>query len=170
MKLFEAMASISFKENVSGRTVWYPWGIFGKGYILPDKETEIRIRRFLTRYYMTSLPVIIVSGTFLHWLFVSFIITILIIWHYFMAKSLVASRKMASHKLTVQESLINTARSFNIYALLFLLIISILFLVASFNLMIVGSSTPDKMTGAFGVLFSFICAFVHGYLIKLKRT
>lgn len=40
MGFFKRLTDSSFKVNGQGNTLFYPWGILGRGYILPDIETE----------------------------------------------------------------------------------------------------------------------------------
>jgi hypothetical protein len=43
MGYFDGLAASSFKTDDKGNTVFFPWGILGKGYILPeDKKVSIR--------------------------------------------------------------------------------------------------------------------------------
>lgn len=65
MGFFRRLTDSSFKVDAAGRSIFYPWGIFGRGYVLPNKEYEEKIRSFLTKCYAFSLIVIIVIGAFL---------------------------------------------------------------------------------------------------------
>ena len=65
MGFFRRLTDSSFKVDSAGRSIFYPWGIFGKGYVLPDKEYEEKIRSFLTKCYAFNLITIMVLGAFL---------------------------------------------------------------------------------------------------------
>jgi len=65
MGFFRRLTDSSFKTDSDGKTIFYPWGVFGKGYVLPSKEYEEKIRSFLTKYYAFGLIAIIVIGAFL---------------------------------------------------------------------------------------------------------
>lgn len=52
----------SFRRNHGGKLVFYPWGVFGKGYIAEDAALAKRIRRFLTIYYVVFFVVLIISS------------------------------------------------------------------------------------------------------------
>jgi hypothetical protein len=44
MSYFGELAGLNFKKDAEGRDLLYPFGIFGKGRILPDSETATRLR------------------------------------------------------------------------------------------------------------------------------
>lgn len=62
---FRRLSDSSFKVDSSGRSIFYPWGIFGKGYVLPSKEYEEKVRSFITKYHAFNLIFIIVVWAFL---------------------------------------------------------------------------------------------------------
>ncbi|MDQ7246924.1 hypothetical protein [Dongia sedimenti] len=45
MGYFGELATLSFKKDADGRDLFHPFGILGKGRILPDPETAARLRR-----------------------------------------------------------------------------------------------------------------------------
>jgi hypothetical protein len=44
MGYFGELAGVNFKKDVEGRDLFFPFGIWGKGRILPDSETAARLR------------------------------------------------------------------------------------------------------------------------------
>src|SRR4051794_941054 len=57
---FEGLIAGGFKTAADEQRLFYPWGVFGKGYVLPDTRTEQRIRKLLKMYYMIWLPLVII--------------------------------------------------------------------------------------------------------------
>jgi hypothetical protein len=47
MTMQETLTTALFTRNEAGQTVMYPNGVLGRGYILPNAETEQRMRRIL---------------------------------------------------------------------------------------------------------------------------
>jgi hypothetical protein len=170
MGYFDGLTSASFKRDESGRTVFYRWGAFGKGHVLPDDETESRIRTFLRRYYMITLPVIIILGALVGWAYVVVAVPILMAWYLLKSKSLVAGCSMSGGKLTFRESYANSAKAHNKKMLWLLLIFSVLFVCAGVLIAIVGASTWDKVVGTSAILFFGACAVVNIYMIRARRT
>lgn len=107
MGYFKRLADSSFKVDDQGNTLFYPWGILGRGYILPDKETETEIRRFITRYHYIGLTLVFIIGPFLMLWGVVFAlllpITLLIWW--IQAKRVIKNLKQTEEKLTIKENI-----------------------------------------------------------------
>ena len=90
MGYFDGQASALFKRDESGGTVFYPWGVLGKGRLLPDEEAEKRVFRFVKLYFQISLVLVIGLG-FFHWWYPAALLPILWIWYYLQCKALVST-------------------------------------------------------------------------------
>ena len=55
MGYFEAAVEPLFKTTTSGQRCFFPLGMFGRGRILPDVQTEHSVRRIAKIYYNLSL-------------------------------------------------------------------------------------------------------------------
>lgn len=62
MGYFNGLVNASFKKGELGRTVFYPYGMLGYGYIL-SQDSERRIKSFLKRFAIICLPIAILVGT-----------------------------------------------------------------------------------------------------------
>ena len=51
MGYFDGLANSSFKIDAEGREVFFPYGIFAKGRVLPDAETADAIRGKIVNFY-----------------------------------------------------------------------------------------------------------------------
>jgi hypothetical protein len=170
MGYFDALTSSRFKKDQSGRSVFYPWGIFGKGRVLPDEETENRVRGFVRRYYMISLPVIIIAGVTIGFVSAFVLAPILIVWYQFESKALIAGCSVSDDKLTLKESFANQAKVHNKKFLWLCLILSIPFVAVGLLMFIHSASAYDRLMGAFLFLFFGVSAVTFGYMIKVRRT
>ncbi len=65
MSFLSNLADKSFKVDESGRTVFFPWGYFGKGYILVDKAQEEKIRKAIIRSNIVGLSLVFIIGVIL---------------------------------------------------------------------------------------------------------
>ena len=139
MGYFEGLADASFKEDSNGNTVFYPWGVLGKGRILPDETTKTKLRKFIILYYQISLPLIILLViTRVWWLAVLFALASFL-WFFFQSKKITKDCEISNEKLTVKESYRNSARSHNKIMLWFLLLISLLFVFSGVYLFVKGT-------------------------------
>ena len=75
MGYFDGLTDGIFKTDSEGRFLFYPWGVLGKGYVLPDDSKKQEVRQFVSLWYKVSLPAIIVVGM----LIVSIIMVVFVI-------------------------------------------------------------------------------------------
>ncbi len=101
MGYFRRLSDALFKIDRHGNTIFYPWGIIGKGYMLPDRQTEDKIRRFVIWYHFTGLAIILIVGAFLgHWIVCLLLVlpAAIILW------SLIAKRFVKGFQPSVEKS------------------------------------------------------------------
>ena len=51
MGFFDTLAENSFKQGLDGELIFYPNGAMGKGVVVPDEETRIKLHNFQKRTY-----------------------------------------------------------------------------------------------------------------------
>lgn len=165
MGYFEGLADASFKEDSNGNTVFYPWGVLGKGRILPDETTKIKLRKFIILYYQISLPLIIFLTILRLWWLVLLVAPAFFLWFFLQSKQLTKNCEISNEKLTVKESYKNSARSHNTIMLWFMLAISLTFVVLGVFVFIKGK----LFLGLGSVVLFGLCSCVFIFMIKAKR-
>ena len=58
MAQFDALGEVLFKKDVEGNTVFYKWGVLGRGVIIDTEERKVRIVAFVSRYYLLTFALI----------------------------------------------------------------------------------------------------------------
>ncbi len=109
MGYFEGLTNASFKKNSDGTSIFYPWGIFGRGLVIPDDQGEERLRSFLTRYCKVSLPSLITVGILGGWVWAALLLPICGAWFYLGIKTLVSEYAYSKDKITIKESCAGSA-------------------------------------------------------------
>jgi len=105
MGYFKNLTETSFKLDKEGNTIFFPWGFIGKGYILPSKILETKIRRFLLGYYLISLILVILIGAFLDlWILVFILGPIAILIWIFQAWRFIRGLQQSPVRLTVKDN------------------------------------------------------------------
>jgi hypothetical protein len=168
MGYFDGLASGSLKKNSEDQTVFYPFGILGKGYILPDQPAEQRIRAFLVRYYKISLPVSIVFTNF-SWVWATIAVIIFAAWFYFGTKALVANYQQSDSTLTLRESFTNSAVTHNAFTLWIFLIFSFLLLAGSILIVVTANSTKQQLIALTSVVFFGTTSAAIAYMLWSRR-
>ena len=165
MGYFEGLADASFKKDSNGNNVFYPWGVLGKGRVLPDEATKIKLRIFVIRYYQIILPVAVLLGILRLWFPAILVLTLLTLGFYLYVNLLTKDCPICTEKLTLKESYKNSANSHNTLMLWFLLLISLLFMLGGIWLFFKGR----LFIGLGSVVFFGLCSAVIILMLKVKH-
>ena len=168
MDYFDGMADGKFKTDARGRLLFYPWGILGKGYVLPDEYKKKEIRKFVKLCCIVFWPLMTGTAIFIGWKF-SFIMLFLILLYYnFEASKLLKGTPVADEKLSFKEKYSSSARSHRLGTLWMIAIFSALFLLSSIAIFL--RNKDARLFGLACVIFFAGSTFIHGYMIKLKMV
>jgi hypothetical protein len=170
MGYFEGLTNSSFKKDKDGNTIFFPWGVLGKGRVLPDEPTETRVRVFISRYYKVSLATIIGLGVIVGWTWSFLLVPIFVAWFYFGSKSLVSGYPYSEDKLTLKEGYTSSAAGHNKVTLWLLFIFSILFVLAGIFIASMATSSGQIALGLLGTIFFGACSAAIGYMLKVKHN
>ena len=182
MGYFDGIVDASFKTTDDGVLLYYPFGVWGKGYVLPTNEKKQEIRKRLKWFYAVSLVLIIASGSSLvssvlilsiPWWIVGIIYILVVsglsLASYFIAKGFTKGLTPVGEKLTVAESYQNSAKSNNIFTLVILEMASLLMGVAGVGVIFnYQAAWYFKLAGVLSILLSVLSCYVFGYMIKVK--
>ena len=106
MGYFRRLSDALFKTDSHGNTIFYPWGMIGKGYVLPDRQTEDKVRRFVIWYHFTVLVTLLFVGAFLGLWIVNLIVVlpvVIILWG-LIVKRFTKGLQPSDKKLTFSEN------------------------------------------------------------------
>ena len=169
MGYFDGLTSGNFKKDGNGNTVFFPWGILGKGRVLPDESTETRIRGFVRRYHQIALPIIIGVGVLFGWVWLFLLAPFLGAGFYFGTRPLVSGCPQSEDKLTIREAYENSAASHNKFTLWLLFIGSVLFVPVGIFITIVAKSFGQMILGLSTAAFFSAASVAMGYMLKVRR-
>lgn len=167
MGYFDGLADAAFKEDEQGNALFYPFGIFGKGRVIPNEKEKQSLRTILKRYYQILLPLIILLSVIGLWkLTISFALISLIPFYWLLFRR-IRNFEITKSTLTFKESSKNSARSHNKITLWLLFIVSLLFVLMGIFILAAGSKS--WLLGMLCTIFFGLCALSIGYMIKIKE-
>lgn len=70
-----------YRRTSDGRTLFCPWGNFGRAYIVPPERKE-ELSSFVRRIYLVLIGTIPIAATFLHWWALALAPVFIGIWFY----------------------------------------------------------------------------------------
>ena len=168
MGYFDGLASGIIKKDKDNNSVYYPWGVMGKGYVLPDAARETAIKNMVILFYQLFFAVFVVFFILFKNLLIFGLGTVgLVIWFLVKSKQLTKDCPKSDEKLTLKEGYTNSAKAHNIWVLYLLLAVSVIFALIGLLLLIGG-----KAVGA-GLFLSTLfgaCSAAFIYMIRVKKT
>jgi hypothetical protein len=113
MGYFDALTNSSFKTTPDGHRLFFPWGIWSRGYVIASDQDYDRLRQQMKIYYIVSLVLII--GSIVAKIYVGAIIIAALLLGFYLAWmwSLVPRLQPSHERLSLQESMTSQARLHN---------------------------------------------------------
>jgi len=168
MDYFDGLTDAKFKTDTQGRLLFYPWGILGKGYVLPDESKKQQIRRFVRLSYIVFWPAIMGTIIFIGWVFSFAVLFLLFLRYFFETSRFLKGLPATSERLSLSESYTNSAKSHNMLTLWILLIFSVLFVLSGFAILVHNKNA--WFVGLASIIFFGASSLASGYMIKVKNT
>lgn len=166
MGYFDGLTDGAFKEDDEGNSIFYPFGILGKGRVIPNKDEKEKLRNILKRYYQVFLPLFLLIGIIVGWFWASAVGLATLLPLYFLIFKMTKNYQLATSSLKFSESTRNSARSHKKATLWALFLGSILLAMAGVLMLIM--DPESRLIGVSCVLFFGLCSYAIGKMIRLK--
>lgn len=163
---FDGITSQLFKKNSEGKDVFYPWGFFGRGYIIPNEERKKQLHKTFKRLNFVS----ILANIFLLRFFGLYGIIFLAFYtfgYYIAIQTITRHMPRSTEKLQFLEAYSNASDIFSFFDLFFLFLGSLGFVIAG-----VWAIASDKGigVGVLAILFFGCCLGISSFMIYKKLT
>jgi hypothetical protein len=175
----EGLTNFWFKKDNANRTIFFPWGGFAKGRVIPDKTLEAKIRECVGSHWTSQFGLGIIGGTAstysLYFLLIYIAVVVsLLTWYYFEIRKLVAGLPYSDTKMTFVESYANYTAEWSSFAVWLLFLFSILCFVG-LSAVLVGDLWSGSKVGStgwlVGIFFLLLLsggAYIFGNVITLR--
>jgi hypothetical protein len=166
MGYFDGLTEAAFNMDPQGRDLFYPWGVRGKGYVLPDARSKQRVRSFLKLYYMISLSSIMAVTVTLGSVYAFALVPVLMLWYVLTVRPLLHGLEVTQERRSVAESHARSAKAHNLGTLWTMLVGSVLFVPVGVWI----TSEGQWLIGLSSVFFFGRCGIVLASMIKSRRS
>jgi hypothetical protein len=168
MGYFDGVSEGQFKIAEDGRRLFFPRGLWGRGYVV-DSESEFqRLRRQVKIYQAAALVLVIaavVPRQFNPYLVIA-VALLLIVFYFAWSRSLVARLQPAEDRLKLRETSAAQARAFGPFVLWFLEIVALAFVAIG---IVLWWTDPTSRSLAIGTIALFgLCSASGAYLLVLR--
>ena len=167
MGYFDGLTDASFKKGLNGQVVFYPWGTLGHGYEIPNDDTYHTIRAFVKRYLVVAIPLVILVGIAVGWLYSFLTLVPLYVFYLLRIREFTQGLIKSGESLTLAESYRTQARSHSLVTLWVLQVCSVLFVTVGVLMLFVGTQGPLIPIAC--ILFFGLCSIAIGFMIREKR-
>jgi Ca2+/Na+ antiporter len=167
MGYFDGLASGIIKKDKNNNAVYYPWGVLGKGYVLPDAVRETTIKNMVILLYQLFFGLFFVHLFLLKNIPIFAVLTIVLIaWFLFKSHQLTKDCPKSDEKLTLKEGYINSAKAHNKTVLWILLVVAVLFTIGGIAMLVSGKLFLPGLIMT--LLFGASSAAIY-YMIQVKN-
>jgi drug/metabolite transporter (DMT)-like permease len=167
MGYFDALAASNFKTTPDGRRLFYPWGIWGRGYLIPSDEHYERLLGRIKTYTMVSLVLVIAMVVVLKGLWAVLGAAVLMVFYAAWVPSLVRGLQPTDEKLTMSESMATQARTHSAPTLWALLVVALLFVAIGIGML--AFQPREWLIAAVIIVFFGLCAAIFVRMLLLRR-
>lgn len=167
MGYFDGLASGIIKKDKDNNSVYYPWGVLGKGYVLPSAERETEIKNMVILFYQLFFGVFFVHLFLLkNALIFALLVLALVIWFLVKSKQLTKDCPKSGEKLTLKEGYTNSAKAHNKTVLWILLVVAFIATLGGIALLFSGKQFILGLIMT--LLFGASSAAIY-YMIQVKN-
>lgn len=173
MRYLDNLIDRNFRKNKNGNTVFFPWGIFGRGRVLPDESTEARIRGWVRRNYFVFVPIAIgvaVISSIVGWAWSFLLVPVCGVWVHVGTKSLVSGLPYSDERVTLKDFYATEAERHNKFILSIYLLGAVLFVLLGIYEAATSRSLSETTLGLFVIVFSGVFGTAMGYMLKIKAA
>jgi hypothetical protein len=167
MGYLDALVAGSFKTTASGQRLFFPWGILGRGYVIPSEREFEQLRRYLKVYQLLSLALIIAAILWTGFRGAAAAVILVCVVH--VAWAHVQSRRLsrANERLSLGESLAAQSRAQSTVILWLLELGSLAFVGG--GVFIVLADHKKWLLAAATIVFFGACAASYAWMLVVKR-
>ena len=172
MGYFDGLTAAAFKQDAQGRDLFFIWGKFGKGRVVPSEAAGIAVRSYLKNYYIGVIvgivPMIMVAGKSFEprWFLTIGIFMVLALAALAPLFRRTAQWEIADERLTYREAMAASATAHGAGSLWFLAVLSALFVAGGLFLLF---ATDAAWIGLLCTLFFGACLGIFVWLLVMRR-
>jgi hypothetical protein len=172
MGYFDGLTATSFKKDAQGRDLFFIWGKFGKGRIVPTEADGAAVRNYLKNYYICVIvgvvPMVMLAGGVFEprWFMAIGIFMVLALAALVPLFLRTRQWTVADERLTYREAMSASAAAHGAVSLWILIVLSALFVAVSLFVLLAADAV---LIGLLCLIFSGGCLGVFVWMLVMRR-
>lgn len=169
MSILDSIIEPYLTKSESGETIFYPWGIWGKGYEVSSESQIKKIRSTLKAFSVCLFFLVLVAFQSVSGLYVEFLAVTGFVTYWAWAKSVTRGLPVFSERISFRDRIQNSIMQDNQFKLLIITSI-LLFLSVMSALMFYMEPVDRLMASFFFLLFASLTVLCVYILIMKQKT
>jgi hypothetical protein len=172
MGYFDGLTAAAFKKDSQGRDLFFIWGKFGKGRVVPTEADGIAVRSYLKNYYICLIvgivPMVMLAGKAgePRWFLAIGIFMVLALAALMPLFLRTSQWEVADERMTYREAMSASATAHGAGTLWFLIVLGVLFVAGGLFLLL---ATDATLIGLLVTLFFGACVGVFIWMLVARR-
>lgn len=167
MSFLDSFSDPLFKKSKSGESIFYPWGVLGKGYVVTSDSEADRIRATLKWCNFGAIMVSIMCLQVLGLVYSLIFVGIYYVGYTLWTGSVTKRMAVSSEKLRLSETVERTVIHYSIWYLV-LMLVSALVLCILAGIMYF-AEPEERFMAAIGFIFFGGCSLWFVYMLYVRR-
>jgi hypothetical protein len=159
---FDGLTDAAFKTDAEGRVLFFPWGVLGRGYVLPDQDAHQRLRGQMRTLYIVGMPLMILLVVIGQPMILASLLPVMLVAQLAMVRVWTRGLEPASESMTMGEAYRNSANSHGAPTLWVLLVCSVLLTFGAVFIVVAGEVLAGGVATAFFLSASGLFAYMIG--------
>lgn len=177
MDQLSGLMHVLFKKDTSDKTVFYPWSIFGNGFIVPAESNYQQIRHGLKKMMMFLLSALLITIVLLEFIELNkfqilfnialpaIILSIFVLCYYVFVKKITKGMAISNEHMKRVDIYNEMAKSYSVPALILIEIFFFVFLIISVWFIFIREYI---ITASLATLFLGLCCYIVKNIIAKK--
>ena len=167
MGYFDALTSASFKTGPAGEHIFFPWGTWGRGHVLPSEDAYQRVRGHVRLYYLIMLPAVIAAVIAIGGFKAMIVLPVVTIPYFLWTFMTVRRLPRSSERMTYRECMANQAQAYGAGTLWLLLVLGVVLTGTSAALLFL--QPADWLIAALGLALFGTSAVVTARMLAIRK-
>jgi hypothetical protein len=171
MGYFDGLTATAFKKDAQGRDLFFIWGKFGKGRVVPSEADGAAVRNYLKNYYICLIvgivPMIMLAGKSFEprWFMAIGIFMVLALAALVPLFLRTRHWAVADERMSYREAMSASAAAHGAVTLWLLIVLGALFVAGGLFLLV---ATDAKLIGLLCVLFFGACLGIFIWMLIMR--
>ncbi|MGD9818137.1 MAG: hypothetical protein AB7V04_05475 [Desulfomonilaceae bacterium] len=167
MSFLDSFSDPLFKKSESGESIFYPWGVLGKGYVITSNAEADRIKATVKWCNFCAILVSIMCLQVLGLVYSLIFVGIYYVGYTFWTGSVTKGMAVASEKLRLSETVERMVIHYSPWNLVLMLVLALVLCILSAIMFF--AEPEERGMAAIGFIFFGGCSLWFAYMLSVRR-